>query len=77
MTGFDSGQDRYVSMQCIGDKHFNLIAKTITGENNYALAAWSNHSKSGFILATVAGTGHHPQLTSWSLREPVVQQYRE
>jgi|ADurb_Cas_02_Slu_FD_contig_51_1891750_length_260_multi_3_in_0_out_0_1 hypothetical protein len=39
MTGFDSGQDRYVSMQCIGDKHFNLIAKTITGENNYALAA--------------------------------------
>lgn len=39
MSGFDSGQDRYVSMQCIGDKHFNTISKIITGENNYALAA--------------------------------------
>lgn len=39
MTGFDSGQDRYVSMQCIGSKHSNLTIKIITGENNYALAA--------------------------------------
>jgi len=39
MTGFDSGQDRYVSMQCFGSTHSNLKTKTITGENNYALAA--------------------------------------
>lgn len=24
LTGFDSGQKRYVSMQCVGDLHFNL-----------------------------------------------------
>jgi hypothetical protein len=39
MSGFDSGQDRYVSMQCIHSKHFNPRLKIITGENNYALAA--------------------------------------
>jgi len=39
MTGFDSGQDRYVSMQCIDSTHSNLRVTTLTGENNYALAA--------------------------------------
>lgn len=39
MFGFDSGSNRYVSMQCIGNKHFNHRTKTLTGENNYALAA--------------------------------------
>jgi hypothetical protein len=39
MFGFDSGQDRYVSMQCIQSTHFNPRLEPITGENNYALAA--------------------------------------
>ena len=39
MTGFDSGQGRSVSMQCIDSTHSNLRIKTISGENNYALAA--------------------------------------
>lgn len=39
MFGFDSGSSLCVSMQCIGNKHFNLRTKTLTGENNYALAA--------------------------------------
>ena len=39
LTGFDSGQKRYVSMQCVDGLHSNLISRQLIGENNYALAA--------------------------------------
>ena len=39
LFGFDSGQKRYVSMQCIVRQHYNLDGQKLSGENNYALAA--------------------------------------
>ena len=39
LTGFDSGQNRNVSMQSVVRGLFNLNFQTISGENNFALAA--------------------------------------
>jgi len=39
LTGFDSGMNRNVSTQSVGRRLYNLNFQTITGENNFALAA--------------------------------------
>lgn len=39
LTGFDSELEWYVSMQCVGDWHYNLSYQILSGNENYALAA--------------------------------------
>jgi hypothetical protein len=39
LTGLDSGQSWYVSMQCAGGQHYNLETNNLADENNFALAA--------------------------------------
>ena len=77
LTGFDSGQKWYVSMQCVGDWHLNPSYQRIIWRNKLRSRCVIEEQQITFILSQGERTGHHSGAVVPKRLDQVVQLNRK
>ena len=77
LTGFDSGQKWYVSMQCVDDWHLNPSCQRIIWRKQLRSRCVIEVQQITFILSQGERTGHHSEAVVPKRSGPVVQPNRK